>query len=107
MNKKLPRIPYTHFTFCNYVRGSAVSGGFQIYSLYFRVPQVTSVENTNKPNVPAVPRSQAVKRFVEPSYSTLLQLQNDLGTARQKKLGQQQQQLQQQPHIRESKNKDE
>ena len=66
-------------------------------------------ETTAKPNIPAIPRSQAVKQFIEPSYSTLLQLQNDMAPGRQQKkqqLQQLQQQLQQQQQLqtlRESK----
>lgn len=57
-----------------------------------RPPQLGSeASKIQSPNVPAIPRSQVVNRFLEPSYSTLLQLQNDLGAARQKK------QLSQQP----------
>ena len=56
-------------------------------------------DTSSKPNIPAIPRSQAVKQYIEPSYSTLLQLQNDMAPGRQQK----KQQLQQLQTLRESK----
>ena len=56
---------------------------------------------SSKPNIPAIPRSQAVKQFIEPSYSTLLQLQNDMTPVKMQKK-QKQQQLQ---TLRESESK--
>ena len=63
----------------------------------YRAPQMMAPDNSSKPNIPAIPRSQAVKQYIEPSYSTLLQLQNDMAPGRQHK------KLQQLQTLRESK----